>query len=141
MSNRTHPPLSLVLLGAIAVTLAFSGCTQSTGTGQYTLSGAVLYQGKPVPAGEITLSPDGARGNTGPGSIASIKDGKYQTLPGKGIVGGAYVVQILGFDGVPTDAMSAAGTALFPPYETRVEFPRESATHDFSIPPPARTRQ
>ncbi|MEN6496572.1 MAG: hypothetical protein ABFD16_19975 [Thermoguttaceae bacterium] len=138
MNRRRRSPL-LVLLGAAA--LALSGCAPSSGPGQYTLSGAVLYQGKPVPVGEITLSPDGARGNTGPGAIASIKDGKYQTLPGKGIVGGAYVVQIVGFDGVPVDAMSSAGTALFPPYETRVEFPCESTTHDFAILPSANARQ
>lgn len=128
-------PLSLALLGAAVVTLILSGCADSNGPSQYTLSGTVLYKGKPVPVGEITLSPDGARGNTGPGAIASIKDGKYQTMPGKGIVGGAYVVRIIGFDGVSTDPMSSAGKALFPPYETQVEFPRESTTHDFAISP------
>lgn len=135
--NRIRRSLPVVLLGIAAL----SGCAPSSGPGQYTLSGAVLYQGKPVPAGEITLAPDGARGNTGPGSIASIKDGKYQTSPGKGIVGGAYVVQIVGFDGVPVDPMSTAGTALFPPYETRIEFPRESTIHDFHILPSANARR
>lgn len=137
--NRMRCSPLVVLLGTAA--LALSGCAPSSGPGQYMLSGTVLCQGKPVPVGEITLSPDGARGNTGPGSIASIKDGRYETLPGKGIVGGAYVVQIVGFDGVPVDAMSSAGTALFPPYETRVEFPRESTTHDFTISPSRGARQ
>lgn len=141
MSHTMRQPLSLGLLGAALAMLVMFGCADSNGPSQYTLSGSVLYQGKPVPAGEITLSPDGDRGNTGPGSIAAIKDGKYQTLPGKGIVGGAYVVQIIGFDGVPVDEMSSAGTALFPPYETRVEFPRESTTHDFTISPSASASQ
>lgn len=141
MNYTMHPPLALGLLGTALITLIISGCADVHGPSQYTLSGTVLYQGKPVPRGEIIFSPDSGQDNAGPGSIAPIKDGEYQTLPGKGIVGGAYVVQIIGFDGVPVDEMSSAGTALFPPYETHVEFPRESTTHDFNIPPSASVTQ
>ncbi len=118
----------------LAVVLALSGCSGASGPTRYDLSGTVSYAGKPVPAGEVSLEPDGSRGNTGPGSMAEIKDGKYQTEPGKGILGGPYVVRIMGFDGIPAGD-SSVGTALFPPYETRVDFPREATTRDFAIEP------
>ncbi len=132
--NRMPRPATAAPFLMLAAVLALSGCTGASGPPRYDLSGAVSYAGKPVPAGEIALEPDGSQGNTGPGSMAQIKDGKYQTEPGKGILGGAYVVRIMGFDGIPAGD-SSVGTALFLPYETRLDFPCEATTHDFTIEP------
>lgn len=131
--NQTSARSLPALLVALALA-ALPGCRSESGPPRYDLSGAVLYDGKPVPVGEVALEPDGSRGNTGPGCLAVIKDGKYRTAPDKGVLGGAYLVRIVGFDGVPAGD-SSVGTALFPPFETKVEFPRQSTTHDFTVPP------
>ena len=119
-------------LGWLVLLLAL-GCSGSDGPVRYSLSGSVRFDGKPVPVGEISLAPDGAHGNKGPGSLVLIKNGHYRTERGKGIVGGAYRVRIVGFDGVPVGE-STEGTLLFPPYETTVDFPRQNGTHDFDLP-------
>ncbi len=122
-------PLVGVVVGLV---LAPSGCGQ-TGPGRYVLSGTVTYEGKPVPVGEIHLAPDTSKGNSGPGTIALIKDGQYRTQPNRGIVGGPYIVTILGFDGVPVGD-SEAGSELFPPYRVEVEFPKQSTVYNFEVP-------
>jgi hypothetical protein len=127
-------PLPSVLLGLAAMLpILASGCGGDSGPQRYDLSGAVSFDGKPVPVGEISLAPDASQGNSGPGCIALIKDGQYKTEPGMGILGGPYTVQILGFDGIPVGE-ATDGTALFPPYETKVDFPKEATTHDFAVP-------
>jgi hypothetical protein len=119
-------------LWAVAAILAAAGCGGSDGPPRYDLQGAVQFDGKPVPAGEVFLQPDASQGNVGPGSLALIKDGRYRTDPGKGVVGGPYVVRILGFDGIAAGD-STAGSSLFPQYETVVDFPKQATTHDFTI--------
>ena len=118
--------------GALVLLLTL-GCGAPSGPVRYDLSGSVRYGGKPVPVGEVSLAPDGARGNQGPGSLVLIKNGRYRTERHKGIVGGAYLVRIVGFDGVPVGE-STEGTLLFPPYETTMDFPRQNGTHDFDVP-------
>jgi len=125
---------SLLSSLAVALPILVSGCaSKDAGPTRYDLSGKVTFNGAPVPAGEITLSPDSSKGNSGPGGIVMIENGEYKTPRGAGIVGGPYVVHILGFDGVPNKE-SEEGMPIFPPYETTVDFPREPTTHDFEIP-------
>lgn len=113
------------------------GCDDSDAR-KYEVSGKVTYDGKPVPKGFITLIPDSEKGNSGPGGGATIVDGTYQSEKGKGIVGGAYRVEIVGFDGVAGQSEDgeelADGKPLFPKYTTTVEFPMDDATKDFEIP-------
>lgn len=110
-----------------------AGCGGVDGPARYRVSGEVRYEGKPVPAGEIVFRPNTNKGNDGPGSVARIADGRYQTDSGRGVVGGAYIVEIVGFDGVQS-AESLDGSVLFSPRTEEVEFPLSAATHDFDLP-------
>jgi hypothetical protein len=101
------------------------------------VSGTVTYQGQPVPKGFVTLEPDSAAGNNGPGGGAEIVNGKYDTKVAAGVVGGSYKVRIVGTDGVKTTVSGeelAEGKPLFTPYETTVEFPQQTSVKDFEIP-------
>ena len=110
-----------------------AGCGGVDGPARYRVSGEVRYEGKPVPAGEIVFRPDTNKGNDGPGSVARIRDGRYETDSGRGVVGGAYVVEIVGFDGVPS-AESLDGSVLFSPQSKEVDFPLSAVTQDFDLP-------
>jgi hypothetical protein len=116
----------------IAAGVATVGCDNSPK--RYSVSGSVTLGGKPVKAGEVIFEPDSSKGNRGPGSVARIKDGQYATEPGRGILGGAYIVRIAPLTGIPSSA-SMDGDALLPaPYVENVEFPASDSTRDFSIP-------
>ena len=109
------------------------GCGQQRGPTRYELSGSVTYRGQPVPAGWIFFDPDSSRQNSGPGSAAKIKDGRYETPSGKGTVGGPHVATINGRDGTP-NAEIPGGLPLFPPYSMKIDLPKESSTYDFNGP-------
>jgi hypothetical protein len=129
MRGRHLTHLSLFCLLAIAI-----GCSRSP----YQLSGAVTYDGKPVPVGEIVFMPDPAEGNRGPGVLAEIKDGRYEMPLNKGHIGGAYVARLTGFDGAPAKAVGLVdprGTPLFVDYTEKLKLPEQSTTHDFAVPP------
>jgi hypothetical protein len=115
-----------------------AGCgSKSEGPKKYTVSGKVEFDGNPVPKGFITLIPNTKKGNNGPGGGAEIKDGRFETAVGKGVVGGAYVVQIRGSDGVPYTEEGEDvpdGKDLFGTYEVEVDFPQENTVKDFTIP-------
>lgn len=129
---------SAALLLALPLALLV-GCGAGGGTGpkRYAVSGTVTFAGKPVPKGSITLEPNAESGNSGPGGGAEIVNGKYNTGVEKGVIGGAYTIRIVGYDGVPV-AMEgeqlADGTPLFAPYQTTFDFPKETTTKDFEIP-------
>lgn len=128
------PTRLLGVLVALPFAMLFSGCGGADGPSRYEVSGAVTFQGKPVPSGEIVFEPDGSKGNKGPGSVTRIKNGKFQTEKDKGVVGGPYIVRIIGFDGVVVHEEASDGSPLFPPYETTVEFPKEDTVKDFDVP-------
>ncbi len=134
MSGTSHSSRRGLLNCCLALTFALClvGC-EKEGPARYEVSGTVTYNGQPVPVGEVVFEPDTYQGNSGPGSVAQIRDGIYQTEPGMGVMGGAYIVRIVGFDGVSVGD-STAGTGLFPPYETTVELPQDDAVQDFNVP-------
>lgn len=128
-----------VALAQICIALtATLGCNRANdGPRQFAVSGKATYAGQPVPRGFIRFIPDASRGNSGPGGGAVIENGEFATEPGKGIVGGAYVVQMNGADGVPTTESGEElpdGKELFPLYETTVDFPSADVTRDFDVP-------
>ena len=135
-----HPQVHWLSLLSLAVGVLIgtgSGCGNDTsGPQRYALSGAVTHNGQPVPKGFITLEPDSEQGNSGPGGGAEIVNGKYDTKIEKGIVGGFYKVRITGTDGVPVTISGEElpdGTPLFEPYETKIDFPKETTTRDFEV--------
>lgn len=128
--SRRH--LARAVLAALAAA-ALAGCGGG-GVKRYSVSGAVTLGGRPVPAGEVVFEPDASKGNSGPGSVARIRDGRYQTEPGLGVVGGAYVVRITPMSGTPFGD-SQDGKPLLPtPRVESAEFPPADTTRDFDIP-------
>ena len=129
MSRRHLARAVIVALAAAAL----AGCADG-GPKRYSVSGAVTLGGRPVPAGEVVFEPDSAKGNSGPGSVVRIRDGRYQTEPGLGVVGGAYIVRITPMSGSPVGD-SQDGKPLLPtPRVESVEFPPADSTRDFDIP-------
>ncbi|HWL10122.1 MAG TPA: hypothetical protein VNQ76_17080 [Planctomicrobium sp.] len=110
------------------------GCGNSDSLKKFELSGQVTLDGAPVPVGEISFTPDFSEGNSGPGSIAKIVHGKYQTQSGKGLVGGPYLVQITAYDGVAVMESWDGSSLLKSQYEEKVIFPDKPDTRDFDIP-------
>lgn len=126
--------ITMALLAALVVS---SGCSGSgDGPVRFPISGAVTFDGKPVLDGEIFFQPDEAAGNSGPATIAVIRESKYSVPLAQGVVGGGYVVKITAFE-VPKGAagpLAFRGGPLFPDYSTKVDFPKKQTTHDFNVP-------
>ncbi|NBW95669.1 MAG: hypothetical protein EBR28_02800 [Planctomycetia bacterium] len=118
----------------VAAILIAGGCSaRQEGPQRFAVSGQITFDGKPVPAGRITLEPDTAAGNSGPAGYGNIIAGRFTTYPRMGAVAGPHVVRISGFDGVPAGEM-VEGKPLFAEYMTKVELPAKAATVDFEVP-------
>ncbi|MFN3151761.1 hypothetical protein [Bremerella sp.] len=131
--------LQTLSVGILAVaTLLLTGCGAEKASNVFSVSGNITYDGKPIPKGNISFAPDASRNNQGPGASAEINDGKYAMMPGKGISGGAYVLTINGYDGVPIASgeggMDPNGKVLFESYKMTVDLPREDTQHDLEVP-------
>lgn len=144
--KRSHQSLFSVKNRAWSLALAIlfglvpGGCSRSgDGPSRFDLSGKVTYQGTPVPAGEITFTPDTEKGNSGPGTMATIRNGEFRTPPGKGTIGGPHVVRIIGHAAMAEGAAPPPGEEaapvgrLFKEYVTNVDLPASAATHDFEV--------
>jgi hypothetical protein len=123
---------------ALVLVLVVGGCLPGCGRprrARYTLSGNVVHHNKPVAAGRVVLEPDGSRDNRGPAAYAVIIDGRFETPPGMGHVGGPHRVVIQGF------TMPAAGPGvevmpkqLFSEYVTAIDLPTKNSTQEFVVP-------
>jgi hypothetical protein len=111
----------LLLLGLLV------GCSES-GPKRNRVSGKATFQGKPIPYGDVVITPDDARKNSGAQGIAMIREGQYDTSAGggKGYGGGPAVLRVTGLTG--------EGGKLLCEYEFRVDLPSGDATHDFDVP-------
>ncbi|QDV10521.1 hypothetical protein CA51_03700 [Rosistilla oblonga] len=131
----TFAAATLLLIPSLT---ALVGCgTSDAGPGKYSVTGTVTFEGQPLPEGEILFAPDTASGNKGPASVAYVKDGKFSTQPGMGLVGGAYTLEVTGFqtkaemdqDGEPIVE------PLFDTFVTKHEFEHQDSTYDFAVEP------
>lgn len=125
----------------LMVALGATGCSDS-GPASYRLQGVVTWKGQPVPNGLIRFEPDSAAGNTGPATVAPIRQGRYATPRGRGVIGGRYRVYISGNDGVPYNipeegSVNPDGMPLFAERAEEVELPRGDSERDFPLTPPS----
>jgi len=125
-----------ICLALFTVGFVFTGCGGDDGPQKYNYSGTVTYDGKPIPKGDISFEPSG--GNQGPGAMAKIVDGKYETAPGKGLISGPHKVIIAGWDGIPYEEegekVEDGRELFFPNYETTFDVPEEDGEKSFNVP-------
>lgn len=95
---------------------------------RYRVSGKATYDGQPIPFGEVLITPDGAKKNSGPQALAPIRNGQYDTSAagGKGYGGGSAIVRVAGFD--------KEGGKVICEREFPVELPASDATKDLDVP-------
>lgn len=105
-----------LLLISVAFLSLSLGCREN-GPTNYKLSGAITFKGEPVSNGEVYLRPVG----DGPGGFALIKDGKYETIDGKGYLSGLSKITFHGGDG------------LFPPITIELDLPAEDFVYDIEV--------
>ncbi len=139
LKNKKLTQITLCLL--FAITFIVAGCSDAEkGLKRFKVSGTVTFDGKPVPFGMITFTPDSAKGNEGPQGFAKIIDGKFNTTSGngRGIIGGAHQIKINGTSEensgeMGPDDMPITPKPLFKTYKTEFDFPKEDATKDFVV--------
>lgn len=124
--------IATALLFLVTACLLY-GCGRPAGPATYELSGQATFDGQPISFGSILLEPDAELGNSGPGSVADISDGSYNTRAGKGHVGGPHVVTIIATDGTQPENPDV-DNSLFPPYQIKLDLPKENSNHDFDVP-------
>ena len=109
------------------------GCEKSP---YHRLEGTVTFKGKPVPLGEVQLMPDSTKGNSGPSTVALIKDGRYETREQRGVIGGAYVIMVKGYaKPVASNDPTAAdfGPQLFDNRLQYVDLPASDHVYDIHL--------
>lgn len=116
----------LLIAGAVLLAISYLGGCGKLGAERYDVKGKVTYRGQPVPSGYVQLAPDSRKGNSGPTPKVDISQGNYEATGGNGVVGGPHVITIFGTD--------SAGKRLFSLYQTEVDLPKQSSTHDIEVP-------
>ena len=102
------------------------------------VSGKVMFDADPVPAGFVLFDPDISAGNDGAQGYAEIKDGIFDTAStGKGTSGGDYVVRVRGF--VPPHG-DVPGKMLFREYKQTIQLPTDDSLQDIVVPASARSK-
>jgi hypothetical protein len=122
------------LVGAAAL-----GCSRMDG--RVDVSGQVRWQGRPVPAGRILLTPETGQPG-GRQGMAVIDKGRFTTRAGdgRGVIPGDYVAAVHLYDGGSPTEESPLGERLSPPVDLRVTItsdgkPRASTSADVTIDP------
>jgi hypothetical protein len=117
-------------VGVFALAVVCTSCSSKAEMGQ--ISGKVTFQGKPVPAGWISFTPEPGKGAV---RVCQIKDGVYDSSKegDPGIHPGKNLVKIAGFDGnkVP---LWGQGKQIFNPIDETFDVHTGSSTKDWEIP-------
>lgn len=125
-----------VAVGLSMVLAVAAGCGRPSGPSRYDVSGTVTFRGQPVPSGSIVFEPDAARGNSGPVSVMSIVDGRFDSRATRrpGPLSGPLVVRISGYP--PPDPSVEVQPPLFPEHTTTVELTASGDVTDlrFEVP-------
>ena len=134
---------TVAMLLIAPVLAAIVGCGEGAGAGKYQVSGRVTFKGQPLPEGEILFMPDTSAGNEGPASIVYVKDGKYSTQPGKGLVGGAYKFEVEGFETKAEQDQDGEPVVerLFETFVSQHEFDAQDSTFDFEVEVPEKKKR
>ncbi|MBU6294737.1 MAG: hypothetical protein KJS91_08625 [Planctomycetes bacterium] len=116
--------LMIILVAAMS---GMAGCGGNEGPPRHRFSGAVSVEGQAVPFGEIIISPDASKKNSGPQGRAPIKDGKFDTASsgGMGVGGGAVIIRVNGLTG--------PGGKTVCEHEFTAELPHADEKRDISI--------
>lgn len=120
--------LTLAVLG-----LAVAGCSSKPALTE--ISGTVTFKGQPIPAGDVTFTPDVSI-PSGELRMYMVKDGKFDSKekPGTGLRPGKYSVRINGYDGKQIP-MYFSGKQIFNPYQLEMEIGTGSGVkQDFVVP-------
>ena len=113
-------------LATCVLLLSAWGCSKQPPT-RFDLSGTVTFDGRPVPAGLITITADLSKGNDGPQGVAEIHDGRFDTRSlDKGAPSGPVILLI--------DGVGADGKPLFSGYKLSLELPKEATHRDIEVP-------
>ncbi|MEW4562418.1 hypothetical protein AB1K70_07825 [Bremerella sp. JC770] len=132
--SLTSSLLSVAILTGLAMNV---GCgTGQSGPPRFQVSGSATYDGKPIPQGEILFVPNAAEGNRGTATLVEIQDGQYATADGNGLIGGAYKIEISGFErqaGVDVDGETII-KPLFRTHSMKNLFPIEETKFDIDVP-------
>ncbi|MFO0938809.1 MAG: hypothetical protein U0798_20080 [Gemmataceae bacterium] len=104
---------------------SFMGCGDS-GSNRLRFSGTVKVDGKPVPYGEVLITPDSTKKNSGPQGKASIKDGVFDTKGVMGVGSGPMIVRVNG--------MSGPNGKTICEYQFEINLPTKDSEKDIVIP-------
>ncbi|CAN5484440.1 hypothetical protein BH11PLA2_BH11PLA2_34090 [soil metagenome] len=112
----------------VLILLAAAGCSGKSES-RLRLSGEAVCDGQPIVFGDVVLTPDGAKGNSGPQGFAQIRNGRYDTTAsgGKGYAGGPTVLRVTGF--------TAEGGKLICEHEYKADMPTGDSEFKIEVPP------
>lgn len=99
------------------------------------ISGTVTFKGKPIPAGDVSFTPDASIAG-GQLRMYMVKEGKFNSedTPENGLLPGKYKVRINGYDGVQIP-MYFSGKQIFNAIEQTMDIePGGKITKDFVVP-------
>lgn len=99
------------------------------------ISGTITFKGEPIPAGDISFTPDVSISN-GELRMYMVKDGKFNSeeTPESGLLPGKYKVRVNGYDGVQIPNFYS-GKQIFNAVEMEMDIaPGEKVAKDVVIP-------
>lgn len=128
---------NLAVFLACSFFVCIAGCLEDK-MSRYLFDGTVTYNGEPVPAGVLIMTPNESKGNVGPQIYLEITDGKFNSkIRENGPVSGPHRITISGlhdFQKIPgPDGIELIGKDIFPVHEEEYLMPKKKTSHHFDI--------